>query len=677
MSSNIKYKSKINTSYNNNIMNHEFIKNILLIFYPKEDSNFFNFIFSPLNESSFFKELEKFYKNIQNFSDEDPENKFYGVQNFTKIPKNRNGIEEIELNKLNTDLIFVLVKEILLSSYEEEIDKKELIKSKLNEIFNCNNLNSISFISNKLENYTSLFPINFYAFCVSIKILIICYPNQIKNFHIGIFLESEQTLFNEKNNECFLSELFCCYMAFLFFTSNILKNEIATLCFHFWNDSNIFENFTFHMTNNGYDLLKKELPEREEYEIFNLIKEMISDILVRISIYIHYNISINIYKKIVDFLNFGEYQRNINIFCDKKLLNNKNINLFKDFNNCKKLYVHMITNNSLLNSTIENKINLKDEENITLKNFSIEGKNLYIENLPSKMDKLNSLELISNKISYFLESEKEYKKLNNNICFNFQKDFFNNLNYLEELTLKHITPEQFFTLVSCFNSRNCFGQSMIYKLYLEINYSHLKIPTNLNTDISKEEILKAIDSLIRKCKRISDIRKLDIILSNGNPQNNLILTKENGFYFISLVLELLKRCYHFTLKNFNNYYYPLNDTKPELKPKAIIPPRRRNFRAQNQENEEKKINEEFSLQDDVHNCRVISNLNKDLQVIYNGNEFNDILNIVDLKNVLPFLFVVKKNLVRLKPKTILINIVKYFDIRIKAPKQLAVCNFNN
>jgi hypothetical protein len=156
-------------------LNEETIKNICLLFYPKEDMDFFKLMFSPMDNSTFIKELEKYYKNLTEFSDENPDNKFYGVQKFTKIPKNRDKIEEIELNKTNTDLIFVLVKEILLSSYEEEIDKITLIKSKINEIFNCNGLNTIGFISNKLENYTSILPSNFYAFCVNIKILIMCY----------------------------------------------------------------------------------------------------------------------------------------------------------------------------------------------------------------------------------------------------------------------------------------------------------------------------------------------------------------------------------------------------------------------------------------------------------------------------------------------------------------------
>ena len=279
-----------------------------------------------------------------------------------------------------------------------------------------------------------------------------------------------------------------------------------------------------------------------------------------------------------------------------------------------------------------------------------------------------------------MNDDIEYKNLYNNLCFNFPAELFENFNYLENLSLKYITPEQFFTLINCLNSTE--KQSMIYNLYLEINYSHLKIPNILNNDISKAEILRGIDSLIRNCKRISDIRKLDIILTNGNPQNNFVLTKENGFYFISLVFEVLKRCYHFNMNNINYYYYPSNDTNPNVNIRAIptntngTRARNRNQRA-NKQAEENKINEEFSLEDDVHNCIVKTNKNKDLQVIYNGIIEDKYSQIVDMNSTIPFLYVVKKKLVKLQPKTILNSILKFFEYQFNASKQFSVCNYNN
>lgn len=677
-------KSQNNNSINSSakktikdkLIDFETIKKLILSFYPKEDDYFFNLILSPItNTNNFFQGLEQFYKNIKGFSNEDPENKLYGVENFTKIPKHREILDSIELNKPNTDLIFVLVEEIILSSSEEKIDKKGLIKNKLNEVFNCSNLNSISFVSNKTENYTSLFPVNFYAFCVALKILLLCYEQQIKNFHIGVFMNSELTLFDKHNNSCFLSELFCCYITFLYLSVNIIKNEVATICLHFLEDSNIFENFTFHMSNNGYDIIKRIFSKFDKYDILSLLKYIFNDILYRISIFLHYNISMGAYNEIIQLLNFGDCPKNIDIYCDKKIINNKNINIFKDIINCRELNIHLVSNNFLVNANIENKIYLKDEENINLSSFSLEGNYIYIGDMPAKMSKLKSLKLINYKKPYFIQDETEYKKLHNNICFNFHKQFFINFGHLEELTLIYITPEQFFTLVNCLNSTNDKNQSSIIKIYLEINYSHIKLFNNIDNGLSKTELLKGVDSLIRNSKRLSEIRKLEINLVNDNPQNNLLLTKENGFYFISLVLELLKRCYQFSLKNFNNYYYPPNEVKPDLKRRENNALRIRGRVIKNKEIEKK--NEEFSLENDVHNCKILNNLNKDLQVVYNGHEFNNISYIMDLKNSLTFLYVVKKKIPLLQPKAVLINIVKFFDIKIIAPKQLSVCNFNN
>jgi hypothetical protein len=249
-----------------NLMTFDIIKKIILQFYSRDDIDFINLIFQEKDTFTFFNELEKFHRNIPKFSDTEPENKYYGVQSFIKLPKSTKEKSIIELNKLNTDLIFVIVKQIMLSSYEPEgdikdnksniLDKKSLIKSRLIEIFNCPNISSIGFISNKTENYTSSYPVNFYAFCISIKILLICFPEQIKNFHIGIF-SSEQTLFNSNSNYYFLSDLFCSYVSFLYLCSKILKNNLSTLLIHLFNDSNIYENFTYHINNNGFYSLKK------------------------------------------------------------------------------------------------------------------------------------------------------------------------------------------------------------------------------------------------------------------------------------------------------------------------------------------------------------------------------------------------------------------------------------
>ena len=85
-------------------------------------------------------------------------------------------------------------------------------------IYKCHNLNRINFISNKEKNGPSKYPVNFYAFCIGIRILIECYSEQIKFFDLGIFMNSNETLFGKENNFCFLS-LACLYI-------NIHENKI-------------------------------------------------------------------------------------------------------------------------------------------------------------------------------------------------------------------------------------------------------------------------------------------------------------------------------------------------------------------------------------------------------------------------------------------------------------------
>ena len=674
-------------------MDFETIKKLLLLFYSKEDTNFIHLIFEEKDIITFLKELEKFYKSIPDFSNIDPENKFYGIQNFTKLQNNNQEITKIELNKLNTDLIFVLVKKIILSSYNDIdnnnininymnlIDKISLIKSQIIHIFNCPNISSIGFISNKTENYTSSYPVNFYAFCISIIILLICFPTQIKEFDIGMF-DTKQTLFNEKNNQYFYSQLFCSYISFLYLFSKKMKNQIIKLNLHFLDDSNIFENFTFHISNSRYNLIKSILKKVDNFEILNLLNTYFNESINRISFFFHYNINNNIYKDLIEFMNYPGISRKLDIYCDKKIFENKNshVNLLNDLENCKELNIHIINTNSLIDSYNENEIDLKSEKNIKFQNFSIEGDNIYIDKMPFDFTDVKKLKLISHKKSYYLKDEVDYKNYHKKLLsFNFQNGSFDTLKNIEELTLVYLTPEQYFLFVNSFNnnSDNINDISFIHKLYIQIDYSHLKIqdPNDINNNnniISKSFILNYIDLLIRNSKRIINIRQLDIILSNDNPKNNLLLTQENAFYFINLVLEFLKKCYHFSLKNFNNYYYPTYDRIPVIKQNQRN--QRLNLRKKISEN---IIDEEFSLQDNVNKCKVIKNLNKDLQVIYDGNDCNDYSKIVDLENALPLLFAVNKKITKLRPKAILINIIKFFNIKIEAPKIFSVCNFNN
>ena len=54
----------------------------------------------------------------------------------------------------------------------------------------------------------------------------------------------------------------------------------------------------------------------------------------------------------------------VELFCDKKFINNEKFNIFKDMQKCTELNIHIINTNSLIDSYNENEIDLKSEKNI-------------------------------------------------------------------------------------------------------------------------------------------------------------------------------------------------------------------------------------------------------------------------------------------------------------------------
>ena len=201
----------------------EAIKKILLSFYP-EDKALFDIILSPLNKATFLYDLDKYYSKLDEFSNKDPFNKYYGVQSSIKLIIKENQ-SSLDLNKQNTDIIFSLVDQVL-ASFGPKLNINT-IKGNINEIYKCHNLNRINFLSNKENNRKTLYPVNFYVFCIGLRMLIECYSDQIKYFDMGIFMNSAETLFGKENNECFLSELFLLFSNLLFFETVIVRGLMA------------------------------------------------------------------------------------------------------------------------------------------------------------------------------------------------------------------------------------------------------------------------------------------------------------------------------------------------------------------------------------------------------------------------------------------------------------------
>ena len=663
---NLQQKQK-SSSIKNYSINSETVKKILLSFYP-EDKFLFDIILSPLNKATFLYDLDKYYSKLDEFSNKDPFNKYYGVQSSLKL-KIKENQSSLDLNKENTDIIFSLVDQIL-ASFGPKLNINT-IKGNINEIYKCHNLNRINFISNEEKNRKTLYPVNFYVFCIALRMLIECYSEQIKYFDIGIFMNSTEVLFGKDNNNCFLSELFCCYIIFLYFYSLLTKYHEVCLTLHFYDDSSICDNFTFHVNENGYNKINEILKKnKDNYDVMTLLKEIFTVNLNKLNFYFHYNITKDVYDKIVELLNCQDYLTKVEFFCQDSFINNSKYNIFKDIQKCKELNIY-------IQNSIDNKsnINLNNNNFQNITNFTLQGENLFIENLPKKLNNLNSLKLISktHNIDSPYYSEKYEKE---NICFNINQDFFNNLDNIQELTLKFLSLEQFLWLINSLNAKTSQKKSDLFKLDIEVDYSFSNLikeenNNNNNEELNKNLILKGINLLINYCPRISKIRELNINLVNNSPKNNFVLSTENGLYFIDLVLNKLKYCYNFSLVNNNNNYYPKDEEKPDTTLTGNGRRMRKNIKKKNNENEE------FYISENKHKCRCDWNHNNEIYVSYNGNENNDYCKYSDMDNFVPFLLVCEKKMKKLKVKPIILNISKYFNIIKKKPKQYHVTNFNN
>ena len=642
----------------------ETIKKILLSFYP-EDKSLFDIILSPLNKATFLYDLDKYYSKLDEFSNKDPFNKYYGVQSSIKLIIKENH-SSLDLNKENTDIIFSLVDQVL-ASFGPKLNINT-IKGNINEIYKCHNLNRINFISNIEKNRKTLYPVNFYVFCIALKMIVECYSDQIKYFDMGIIMNSEETLFSKKNNDCFLSELFCCYIVFLYFYSILTKHHDVCLTLHFFDDSSIYDNFTFHVTDNGYNIINTILGRnKDSYDVMTLLKEIFTVNLNKLNFYFHYNITKDVYDQIVELLNCQDYLTKVEFYCKDNFINNSKFNIFKDIQKCKELNINIqkgINKVSKVNS-------IDDLHNVS--NFALQGENLYLEKLTNNLNNLNSLKLISkaDNINSPYYSEKYEKE---NICFNLTKESFNNIDKLQELSLKFLSLEQFLWLVNSLNAKTSAKKTDLLKLDIEIDYSFsnlIKENNSNNEELNKNLILKGINSLINYCPRITNIRELNINLVNNSPKNNFVLSTENGLYFIDLVLNKLKNCYNFSLVNNNNNYYPPDEEKPDTTLTGNGRRMRKNVKKKNVENEE------FYMSENKHKCRCDWNHNNEIYVSYNGNEYNDYCKFVDMDSFVPFIIVAERKLKKLKSKPILSNIAKFFNVIKTKPKQYHVTNFNN
>ena len=92
--------------------------------------------------------------------------------------------------------------------------------------------------------------------------------------------------------------------------------------------------------------------------------------------------------------------------------------------------------------------------------------------------------------------------------FKATQDFFNNLDNIQELTLKFLSLEQFLWLINSLNTKTSQKKSDLFKLDIEVDYSFSNLikeenNKNNNEELNKNLILKGINLLINYCPRIS------------------------------------------------------------------------------------------------------------------------------------------------------------------------------
>ena len=618
----------------------EQIKKILITFYPN-DTLFIDTILLPINDSSFLSNLNNWYKENSQVSIEDPFHKLYGISEISK-PIIRKNLSSFELKKQNIDLLFTIVKNFLKSGNNNIL----ILKQKLNDIFDLYDLNTIHFISEQIYSTPSSFPINFYAFCITIKIIVECYYSQLKNFSFGLFSDLKFS----QNDEIFYSELFCCYLIFIYYLYELNLISKRSISLFLLNNNDLFENYTYHVDEDGYNKVK-DIISIEDLSILNLITSFFQSNFEKVNIFILYSIKENEYNYLLNFINYQKLLKTINLNCSNAFINKYNI--INDFNKIQTLSIKILNKSS---QTLVNLQNLINDNKTSLKHFYIEGDNLKINSLPECFSNLMSFNYISN---------------GNNII-SFDLSIFEKLEKLNQLTLKSISPEQLTQLINIF--QNSPNKSLFTYFDIELN--------NINS-LNKQSILGLIEPLFT-LKSMSQVEYFRIKIDNKTTDKTkyFILNTENGYYYINRALEKFQNCQIFSITNHNENYYP-EDNLSQGSGKSKKHPL--------------KINEmeDYTLEDNLNECQVFSNGN-DTVIYYNdnikinGNEKRDfnkrlfsqnsgnigepkILHIKD--DYYKCLYCISKSQRKLKAKPILMTIFKF--LTLPRGRQYIIANYNN
>ena len=618
----------------------EQIKKILITFYPN-DTLFIDTILLPLKDTSFLSNLNNWYKENSQVSIEDPFHKLYGISEISK-PIIRKNLSFFELTKQNIDLLFTIVKNFLKSGNNNIL----ILKQKINDIFDLYDLNTIHFITEQIYSTPSSFPINFYAFAISIKILVECFFSQLKNFSFGLFSDLKFSI----NDDIFYSELFCCYLLFIYYLYELNLISKQSISLFLLNNNDLFENYTYHVDENGYNKVK-DIISIEDLSILNLITSFFQINCKKVNIYILYSIKENEYNYLLNFINNQKLLTTINLNCSNAFINKYNI--INDFNKMKTLSIKILNTSSQI---LVNLQNLEKDNKTSLINFYIEGDNLKINSLPECFSNLKSFSYISN---------------GNNII-SFDLTIFEKSEKLKELTLKSISPEQLTTLINIFQS-----------IPNKSDFKHFDVEINNINALNKQSILESIEPIFTLTS-MSQVENFKIKIDNKTTDKTkyFTLNVENGYYYINKAFEKFENCQIFSITNHNENYYP-EDNLTQGSRKSKKNPLKKNEM------------ESFTLEDNEHECSVFSN-NNDTVIYYNDNiminendrrDFNKRLfshssgNVGEPKKLLlkhdylTCLYCISRSQKKLKAKPILMNIFKF--LTLPRGRQYIIANYNN
>jgi hypothetical protein len=530
-----------------------------------------------------------------------PNSIFYGISQHLLKKNNTFGI--FHLNKENTDSIFYYF--IMNYKNKREITFSEL-RIDLNQHFNLDSIEEISFLTDR-ENYKpSEYPANIYAFCFTLFIVLnICTIKRI-NVNIVEYFE-EFFIFNKQdedlnNRNCLIySDLLSAYLLILLFLKKYKKSSTVLSLDFVPLDEELIENFTFNCTQlSDYSELLSQMKESIFFETLlktNVLKLELNLIKVgsNVKLYesfikflIFYSSSHNNDKR----LNLPDISLSLNyerLLCDEliyfKLLPReyyqsipekykKSFNLLDDVNENNEFKIYKTVFNDIIsyiyfNIALKHPVNLdlhlESENEFALKrcvfnqmrSINISCNSLTIDEIDSNNLFLKSLTLNFNYLSgnkdlYFIEN------LDNLVELNLQKLTNKQLNHLREILESSKLKLKFLTSLNimCIDFKELsslsiysFIKTISQKSKIKDNIENLRLYFHGEKRFLDETISKEIIGIMKelpKLKYFSLITKANNPLIDDSEMSKVNIMVDKKIYrgIKDDVTEIDKSCYY-------------------------------------------------------------------------------------------------------------------------------------